>query len=214
VAVSVWLALQQSAGTTPNSSETARRIILKTTSQRSQRLSQGSGVIAPPWQALLPSPGSWCNAGDRQTRSTGPQRQFHLQPYGERSGIYSSRFSPSKSPYYPHFGSRRRTRSSDDIFPHKGRSSRCEGSRYKVGRLGNPTSQIGTRAYQGAQESVAVRKAKAAKRSADLLPMPRDIPSSGGYSLRQIAAVLNSRGIPAARGGAWAAVQGRRVLAA
>src|SRR3984957_8652452 len=31
-------------------------------------------------------------------------------------------------------------------------------------RLGNPTSQIGSRAYEGAQASVAVRKAKAAKR--------------------------------------------------
>jgi hypothetical protein len=36
-------------------------------------------------------------------------------------------------------------------------------------RLGNPTSQITTRAFEGAQASVAVRKAKAAKRSADLL---------------------------------------------
>jgi DNA invertase Pin-like site-specific DNA recombinase len=80
-------------------------------------------------------------------------------------------------------------------------------------RLGNPTSQIATRAYEGAQASVAVRKAKAAKRSADLLPMVRDIQSSGADSLRQIAAVLNSRGIPAARGGAWSAVQVRRILA-
>jgi DNA invertase Pin-like site-specific DNA recombinase len=80
-------------------------------------------------------------------------------------------------------------------------------------RLGNPTSQIATWAGEGAQASVTVRKAKAAKRSADLLPMVREIQSSGAGSLRQIAAVLNTRGIPAARGGAWSAVQVRRVLA-
>jgi DNA invertase Pin-like site-specific DNA recombinase len=80
-------------------------------------------------------------------------------------------------------------------------------------RLGNPTSQIGTRAAEGAQASVVVRKAKAAKRSADLLPMVRDIQANGAESLRQIAAVLNTRGIAAARGGEWSAVQVRRVLA-
>jgi DNA invertase Pin-like site-specific DNA recombinase len=80
-------------------------------------------------------------------------------------------------------------------------------------RLGNPTSQIASRAHEGAKASIAARKTKAAKRSADLLPMLRDIQSSGGQSLRQIAAVLNSRGIPAARGGEWSAVQVRRILA-
>jgi DNA invertase Pin-like site-specific DNA recombinase len=80
-------------------------------------------------------------------------------------------------------------------------------------RLGNPTAQIGTRAYEGAQASVAVRRAKAAKRSADLLPMVLEIQASSAGSLRQIAGVLNSRGIPAPRGGEWSAVQVRRVLA-
>jgi hypothetical protein len=80
-------------------------------------------------------------------------------------------------------------------------------------RLGNPTSQIGTRAHEGAQASVAVRKAKAAKRSRDLLPIIHEIQASGAESLRQIAAVLNTRGIPAPRGGEWSAVQARRVLA-
>jgi DNA invertase Pin-like site-specific DNA recombinase len=61
--------------------------------------------------------------------------------------------------------------------------------------------------------SVAVRRAKAAKRSADLLPMVREIQASGAESLRQIAAVLNTRGIAAPRGGEWSAVQVRRVLA-
>jgi DNA invertase Pin-like site-specific DNA recombinase len=79
-------------------------------------------------------------------------------------------------------------------------------------RLGNPTSQIGTRASDGAQASIAVRKAKAAKRFADLLPMVREIQASGAESLRQVAGVLNTRGIPAPRGGEWSAVQVRRIL--
>ena len=80
-------------------------------------------------------------------------------------------------------------------------------------RLGNPTSKIGRRASEGAQASVAVRRARAAKRSADLLPMIRQIHTDGANSLRQIAAVLNNRGIPAPRGGEWSAVQVRRILA-
>jgi DNA invertase Pin-like site-specific DNA recombinase len=66
-------------------------------------------------------------------------------------------------------------------------------------RLGNPTSQIGHRAAEGALASVAVRRAKTAKRSADLLPMVREIQASGANSLRQIAAILNTCGIPTAR---------------
>jgi DNA invertase Pin-like site-specific DNA recombinase len=80
-------------------------------------------------------------------------------------------------------------------------------------RLGNPTSQIGTRAVEGAKASVVVRRSKAAKRSADLLPMIHDIQAGGAGSLRQIAGALNTRGIPAPRGGEWSAVQVRRVLA-
>jgi DNA invertase Pin-like site-specific DNA recombinase len=79
-------------------------------------------------------------------------------------------------------------------------------------RLGNPTSQIGTRAAEGAQASVTVRRARAAKRSADLLPIIQEIRSRGASSLRQVAASLNSRGIATARGGEWSAIQVRRVL--
>jgi DNA invertase Pin-like site-specific DNA recombinase len=77
-------------------------------------------------------------------------------------------------------------------------------------RLGNPTSQIGCRASEGAQASIAVRKAKAAKRSADLVPILREIQTDGAESLRQIARVLNDRGIPTARGKEWSAVQVQR----
>jgi DNA invertase Pin-like site-specific DNA recombinase len=79
-------------------------------------------------------------------------------------------------------------------------------------RLGNPTSLIGTRASEGALASVTVRKARAAKRSADLLPIVWAIKADGANSLRQIAASLNSRGIGTARGGEWSAVQVRRIV--
>jgi hypothetical protein len=52
----------------------------------------------------------------------------------------------------------------------------------------------------------------AGARAADLAPIIADVRASGMTSLRQIAAGLNGRGIPAARGGAWSAVQVKRVL--
>jgi DNA invertase Pin-like site-specific DNA recombinase len=79
-------------------------------------------------------------------------------------------------------------------------------------RLGNPTSLIASRAREGAQASIKVRFAKAAKRTADLLPIIREVQASGTQTLRGIAEVLNSRGIPAARGGGWSAVQVGRIL--
>ena len=58
----------------------------------------------------------------------------------------------------------------------------------------------------------ARRTALASKRIADLKPIIADVQASGAHSLRQIAAGLNQRGIPTARGGAWSAVQVKRVL--
>lgn len=51
----------------------------------------------------------------------------------------------------------------------------------------------------------AVRIAKAQARAADVAPIVADIKGSGAVSLRQIAAGLNERGIPTARGGEWSA---------
>ena len=65
---------------------------------------------------------------------------------------------------------------------------------------------------KGNAVSVAVRSGKADKRAADLAPMIRDL-QAGGASLRQVAAELTARGIPAARGGEWTSVQVQRVLA-
>ena len=53
---------------------------------------------------------------------------------------------------------------------------------------------------------------KARERAADLKPILADLRASGAVSLRAMAHGLNSRGIPAAGGGSWSAVQVKRVL--
>jgi DNA invertase Pin-like site-specific DNA recombinase len=56
------------------------------------------------------------------------------------------------------------------------------------------------------------RSEKASERTQKVLPVIEDIMQSGAASLREIAAVLNARGIITARGGQWSAVQGKRIL--
>jgi len=46
----------------------------------------------------------------------------------------------------------------------------------------------------------------------ETVPIIEELKASGAVSLRQIAAELNARGIRTARGGAWSAVQVKRVL--
>lgn len=67
-------------------------------------------------------------------------------------------------------------------------------------------------ARKGNAASAAVRRAASAKRNEDLLPVIDDICAAGLTSPRQIADGLNERGITAARGGIWSAVQVRRLL--
>lgn len=78
---------------------------------------------------------------------------------------------------------------------------------------GNPTNLAG-KAKLGAAASAHKRSAAARARREDLLPVFEDIKASGAVSLGAIAAELNARGIPTARGGQWSPVQVRRVLAA
>ncbi len=84
----------------------------------------------------------------------------------------------------------------------KARGTRLGG--HRVGALPN--------AEEGRAIGRAVRSAKSDKRAADWLPVIRSIQAEGATSLRQIATILNERGIPAARGGQWQAVQVQRVL--
>ena len=60
--------------------------------------------------------------------------------------------------------------------------------------------------------SLKARRAKIALWASDLLPVVRDIQTSGPVSLRGIAAVLNERGIPTVRGKLWTAAQVQRLL--
>jgi DNA invertase Pin-like site-specific DNA recombinase len=66
---------------------------------------------------------------------------------------------------------------------------------------------------KGNAASARARSQAAAKRNADLLPVIEEIRVAGSDTPQQIAEALNERGITAARGGAWSAVQVRRVLA-
>jgi DNA invertase Pin-like site-specific DNA recombinase len=72
--------------------------------------------------------------------------------------------------------------------------------------------RMGRMAQKGNTASAAVRKAAASKRNEDLSPVIEDIRAAGFTSPQQIAHGLNKRGITAARGGAWSAVQIRRIL--
>lgn len=74
-------------------------------------------------------------------------------------------------------------------------------------KLGNP--RIAAAQAKGS----AAGRAKAARFAEGVAPAIREAQASGAASLRQIAAALNARGIPTARGGAWAATQVRDILA-
>jgi DNA invertase Pin-like site-specific DNA recombinase len=79
-------------------------------------------------------------------------------------------------------------------------------------KLGCKNDNIAAYAKRGAAVSASARAAKASKRAIDILPLIKTINTDGKLSLRQIAAVLNERKIPTARGGEWSAVQVSRLL--
>jgi DNA invertase Pin-like site-specific DNA recombinase len=74
-------------------------------------------------------------------------------------------------------------------------------------KLGWVNPQIARYAAKGAQIANAARTAEAAERRKHLLPIIEDIKAGGASSLRQIAAELNRREIPAPRQGLWSAAQ-------
>jgi DNA invertase Pin-like site-specific DNA recombinase len=87
----------------------------------------------------------------------------------------------------------------------KARGVRLGGQRGSLDRMGRM-------AQKGNAASATVRSAASAKRNEDLLPVIEDIRGAGLSTPQQIADGLNKRGITAARGGAWSAVQVRRIL--
>jgi DNA invertase Pin-like site-specific DNA recombinase len=65
----------------------------------------------------------------------------------------------------------------------------------------------------GTARSAVVNRTKAQDQARDLAGMIAELRAGGAASLRQIAAGLNDRGIPTARGGTWSATQVSRLLA-
>jgi DNA invertase Pin-like site-specific DNA recombinase len=60
--------------------------------------------------------------------------------------------------------------------------------------------------------SAAARREQAQQRAADLAPVVKELQASGAVTLVAIAAGLNDRSIPTARGGQWSATQVMRLL--
>jgi len=73
--------------------------------------------------------------------------------------------------------------------------------------LGNP------RLHEARETAVATIKAGADQHAANVLPIIREAQKAGAHTLRQIAEVLNARGIATARGGAWHAMSVKNMLA-
>jgi DNA invertase Pin-like site-specific DNA recombinase len=86
-------------------------------------------------------------------------------------------------------------------------------SKKKLGGRRVSAKRFASIAIAGRAASIEARTLTATKRAEDLLPLMNDIRAEGATTLRQIADVLNERGIQTARGGAWSAVQVQRVLA-
>jgi DNA invertase Pin-like site-specific DNA recombinase len=74
-------------------------------------------------------------------------------------------------------------------------------------RLGNRTNL-----EEAQRRGVAARVADAERHARNVLPLVREAQAGGARSLAEIAAALNARGVPAARGGSWAPTTVKRVL--
>jgi len=64
----------------------------------------------------------------------------------------------------------------------------------------------------GAERLAPAYRTEAARRAEKLAPVIAEVRAAGASSLRQIAAGLNQRGSRTAQGGAWSAMQVKRVL--
>lgn len=78
--------------------------------------------------------------------------------------------------------------------------------------LGTPRNLTDTARQKGRKASVEARQEAAKARDGDVLPAIREAQERGATSLRQIAALLNTQGIPTARGKLWNAGQVSRVM--
>lgn len=92
----------------------------------------------------------------------------------------------------------------------KARGVKLGGPREK--RNGSGIHHIADYAHKGRQVSAAIRLQKATEHAGYLQPIITEVKAAGAVSLRQIAAALNERGVPASKGGVWTAVQVSRLL--
>jgi DNA invertase Pin-like site-specific DNA recombinase len=81
----------------------------------------------------------------------------------------------------------------------------------KLGGYRENAGDVRPHAKQGGTASGAVRREKAEARAADLAPVVEELRAAGD-TFRKIAEGLNARGIRAARGGEWSAIQVSRLL--
>ena len=79
-------------------------------------------------------------------------------------------------------------------------------------KLGNPKNLSDAARLKGSTLASQARTAKVEQRVQDLAPIIREAQANGAGSLRELAKVLNDRGIPTARGGTWTATQVNRLL--
>jgi hypothetical protein len=83
--------------------------------------------------------------------------------------------------------------------------------RGKATQLGGNRGKVHLVARKGALASAVIRSTKAKRRAADVAPIVHELQAAGA-SLRKMAAALNDRHIPTARGSRWTATQVMRVL--
>ena len=78
-------------------------------------------------------------------------------------------------------------------------------------KLGGDGANLPVTAAKGRRNALEARRQKAKCRAEDLAPILADLAADGITSLGKIAAALNGRGVPAARGGKWTATQVQRL---
>jgi DNA invertase Pin-like site-specific DNA recombinase len=78
-------------------------------------------------------------------------------------------------------------------------------------KLGGDRGNLSAVAEKGRLAGLEVRRKAALQRAVDIAPIIADLRVHGATSLRQIAAGLNDREIPAPRGGRWTAAQVARL---
>ena len=108
----------------------------------------------------------------------------------------------------------RPSRTQDDSVRTKSALAAAKARGVKLGGVRHRQSD-GAVVTLSAEASAAGRAAKTAQavaRASDVHPIIADIQAGGAKTLREIAAGLNARGIPTARGGEWSAVQVQRVM--